>query len=566
MNFMDLYLDAQRYHEKIGEPEIEVNHNEIYRQYCECSLAIYEANNFIDLYYIQDKYTLYAESSTFIKAVMAFMVGAILLLIKIVIGLKAAILGAGLLFIMWVLKKMKGAFKKENINTSGGGGGSSSVKTTTITISLDSHMVEEAEDKILRDRIFKEAYKHKDQKIRDFVASVDGYKKVEKLITEACTNIGKKKKVRWDAGSIHVPPTEYMELMFEAVKFGLDESNVGAFYAHEKYGDFFGKCLEKCLTSGVSFRGNSYKDLINKQPFYKIKYDDNLRKSAFSKLNNVSIGAFSGDVILNCDSFIAMSLIAQLAMMQFIDGNNSTTNYNDLYKRVTENLSDRAKANISDISKRYKSMFIDNAETNSDEKLMQVLDSCEYKLKSIDEYNNMSKFYSTVKSEQLSNPKLKVVKLKQFLGADIYDIVFDDIDEKKIWVDILVQTRKAIESYDNGYDSNRLKASINTLTENGKKLKDIFDKIDMTNQSDEIKKYQAFIKKVQEFSINLLTIVNQSVMLGPASINNTQNKVYEELMYDLGIIIYNIVSLISFNAFMNDKTSEDTFTGTVMEF
>lgn len=76
MNFVDLYLDAQKYHEKIDEPEIEVNHNEIYRQYCECSLAIYEANNFIDLYYIQDKYTLYAESSTFIKAVMAFMVGA----------------------------------------------------------------------------------------------------------------------------------------------------------------------------------------------------------------------------------------------------------------------------------------------------------------------------------------------------------------------------------------------------------------------------------------------------------------------------------------------------------
>lgn len=86
---------------------------------------------------------------------------------------------------MWVLKKLKGSFKKENINTSGGGGGgSSSVKTTTITISLDSRMVEEAEDKVLRDRIFKEAYKHKDQKIRDFVASVDGYKKVEKLITE----------------------------------------------------------------------------------------------------------------------------------------------------------------------------------------------------------------------------------------------------------------------------------------------------------------------------------------------------------------------------------------------
>lgn len=99
MNFMDLYLDSQK-EQEVYEPEIDINHEEFYRQYCECSLAIYEANNLIDLYYIKDKYTLYAESSTFIKAVMAFMAGAILLLIKIVIGLKAAILGAGLLFIM----------------------------------------------------------------------------------------------------------------------------------------------------------------------------------------------------------------------------------------------------------------------------------------------------------------------------------------------------------------------------------------------------------------------------------------------------------------------------------
>ena len=112
MNFMDLYLDAQKYHEDIDEPEKDVNHNELYIQYCECSLAIYEANNFIDLHYIKERYTLYAEVSTYVKAVGAFIVGAILLLMKIVIGLKAAILGAGLLFIMWLLKKLKGAFKK----------------------------------------------------------------------------------------------------------------------------------------------------------------------------------------------------------------------------------------------------------------------------------------------------------------------------------------------------------------------------------------------------------------------------------------------------------------------
>ena len=52
MNFMDLYLDAQKYHEKIDEPKNDIDHNEIYRQYCECNLAIYEANNFIDLHYI----------------------------------------------------------------------------------------------------------------------------------------------------------------------------------------------------------------------------------------------------------------------------------------------------------------------------------------------------------------------------------------------------------------------------------------------------------------------------------------------------------------------------------
>ena len=558
MNFMDLYLDAQKYHEKIDEPEKDINHNEIYRQYCECSLAIYEANNFIDLYYIQDKYTLYAESSTFIKAVMTFMVGAILLLIKIVIGLKAAILGAGLLFIMWVLKKMKGAFKKENINTgSSGGGGGSSHRTKTISLTLDMRMIDDAEDKILRDRIFKAAPKYKSQKVIDFISGIDGYDKIKKTVMDECTAIGKKKRVYWKAASLSTPPKEYLEMIQDAVKFGLDNSNIGAFHAREKYGDFLMKCLEKCITSGVSLRNNSYKELMNKQPFYRIKYDAGLRKTAFSKLPDVSMGEFSGDVILNCDSFIAMSLTTQLAMMQFIDGENADTNYQDLYKRVTENLSERAKSNISDISKRYKIMFVENAETNSEEKLMQVLDSCEYKLKSIDEYNTMSKFYASVKTEQISNPKLEVVKLKQFLGPDIYDIVFDGADEKAVWVDILKYTRKAIEVYDGGYSPDRLKASINALTESGKKLKDTFDKIDMSSKSDEIKKHQAFIKKVQEFSINILTIVNQSVMMGPASINNGQNKVYEELMYDLGIIVYSIVSEVAFSAFMNDKDSID---------
>ena len=49
MNFMDLYLDSQK-ERKVYEPEININHEEFYRQYCECSLAIYEANNFIDLF------------------------------------------------------------------------------------------------------------------------------------------------------------------------------------------------------------------------------------------------------------------------------------------------------------------------------------------------------------------------------------------------------------------------------------------------------------------------------------------------------------------------------------
>lgn len=31
MNFMDLYLDAQKYHEKIDGPEKDINHNELYR-------------------------------------------------------------------------------------------------------------------------------------------------------------------------------------------------------------------------------------------------------------------------------------------------------------------------------------------------------------------------------------------------------------------------------------------------------------------------------------------------------------------------------------------------------
>ena len=186
---------------------------------------------------------------------------------------------------------------------------------------------------------------------------------------------------------------------------------------------------------------------------------------------------------------------------------------------------------------------------------MQVLDGCEFKLKSIDEYNTMSKFYASLKAEQISNPTLKISKSKKLIGVPLYDITFDDIDEKYVWIEILSYTQNAIGNYDSGYSPDRLKQSINALTESGKKLKDTFDKIDMSNQSDEIKKHQVFIKKVQEFSINILTIVNQSIALGPAAINNTQSKVYEELMYNLGIIIYNIIADSAFSAFMEDENS-----------
>lgn len=557
MNFMDLYLDAQKYHEKINEPEKDINHNEIYRQYCECSLAICEANNFIDLHYIKERHTLYAEVSTYVKAVGAFIVGAILLLMKIVIGLKAAILGAGLLFIMWLLKKLKGAFKKDNIDTAGGGGGGGSSSSSSSTTNVTVERVQAAEDKSLRRKILNEAKKYKTKNISEFIRGVDGYDKFSDMIIKDCIKISKKTNVRWGIKEWDKPPKEYLEMIESAISFGIDDRNIGAFATKEKYGDFLSKCLEKCITSGVSLRGNSYKDFISKQPFYRIKYDDKLRKSAFSDAKTKSIGEFSGDVILNCDSFIAMSLITQLAMMQFLDGENSSTNYNELYKSVTENLPSRAKGSISELSTRYKSMFIDNSDTNNEAKLMQVLDGCKFKLKSIDAYNNMSKFYASLKNEQVSNPTLKVVKNKKLIGVPVYDIVFDDIEEKYTWIEILTYTQNAIGNYDDGYSPERLKKSINALTENGKKLKDTFDKIDMSKQTDKLKKHQAFIKKVQEFSINILTIVNQSIMLGPAAINNTQSKVYEELMYDLGIIIYNIVANSAFNAFMQSDNTID---------
>ncbi len=557
MNFMDLYLDAQKYHEDIDEPEKDVNHNELYRQYCECSLAIYEANNFIDLHYIKERYTLYAEVSTYVKAVGAFIVGAILLLMKIVIGLKAAILGAGLLFIMWLLKKLKGAFKKDNIDTAGGGGGGGSSSSSSSTANITVERVQAAEDKSLRRKILNEAKKYKTKNITEFIRGVDGYDKFSDMIIKDCIKISKKTSVRWDIKEWDKPPKEYLEMIESAISFGIDDRNIGAFATKEKYGDFLSKCLEKCITSGVSLRGNSYKDFISKQPFYRIKYDDKLRKSAFSDAKTKSIGEFSGDVILNCDSFIAMSLITQLAMMQFLDGENSSTNYNELYKSVTENLPSRAKGSVSELSTRYKSMFIDNSDTNNEAKLMQVLDGCKFKLKSIDAYNNMSKFYASLKTEQVSNPALKVVKNKKLIGVPVYDIVFDNNEEKYTWIEILSYTQNAIGNYDDGYSPERLKKSINALTENGKKLKDTFDKIDMSKQTDELKKHQAFIKKVQEFSINILTIVNQSIMLGPAAINNTQSKVYEELMYDLGIITYNVVADSAFNAFMQSDNTID---------
>lgn len=557
MNFMDLYLDSQK-EQEVYEPEIDINHEEFYRQYCECSLAIYEANNFIDLHYIKERHTLYAEVSTYVKAVGAFIAGAILLLMKIVIGLKAAILGAGLLFIMWLIKKLKGAFKKDNIDTAGGGGGGGSSSSSSSTTNVTVERVQAAEDKSLRSKILNEAKKYKTKNITEFIRGVDGYDKFSDMIIKDCIKISKKTNVRWDIKEWDKPPKEYLEMIESAISFGIDDRNIGAFATKEKYGDFLSKCLEKCITSGVSLRGNSYKDFISKQPFYRIKYDDKLRKSAFSDAKTKSIGEFSGDVILNCDSFIAMSLVAQVSMMYLInDGESPELNADcdRLLKDTVENLPKKAKDSVKELSKRYKSMFIDNADTNNEAKLMQVLDGCKFKLKSIDAYNNMSKFYASLKTEQVSNPTLKVVKNKKLIGVPIYDIVYDDIEEKYTWIEILSYTQNAIGNYDDGYSPERLKKSINTLTENGKKLKDTFDKIDMSKQDEELKKYQAFIKKVQEFSINILTIVNQSIMLGPASINNTQSKVYEELMYDLGIITYNVVADSAFNAFMQSENT-----------
>ena len=555
MNFMDLYLDSQK-ERKVYEPEININHEEFYRQYCECSLAIYEANNFIDLFYIKDKYILYAEASTYLKAVGAFIAGALLLLMKIIVGLKAAILGAGLLFIMWLIKKLKGSFKKDNVDsTGGGGGGSSSSSSSGSSTTVTQDKVKSSENKPLRDKIMNEAKKYRTKNIKEFIRSVDGYDKLSRAVVDDCVKLGKKKQVRWSIKDYNNPPKEYLAMIHDVVSFGIDDRNIGFFSTKEKYGDFLSKCLEKCITSGVSLRGNSYKELISKQPFYKLKYDNKLRKTAFESSKTKSVGEFSGDVILNCDSFIAMSLITQLAMMQFIDGGKASSDYNELYKKVTENLPERAKSGISEISTRYKAMFVDNAESNNEIKLMQVLDGCEFKLKSIDEYNTMSKFYASLKAEQISNPTLKISKSKKLIGVPLYDITFDDIDEKYVWIEILSYTQNAIGNYDGGYSPDRLKQSINALTESGKKLKDTFDKIDMSNQSDEIKKHQVFIRKVQEFSINILTIVNQSIALGPAAINNTQSKVYEELMYDLGIIIYNIIADSAFSAFMEDENS-----------
>lgn len=244
MNFMDLYLDAQKYHEKIDEPEIEVNHNEIYRQYCECSLAIYEANNFIDLHYIKERHTLYAEVSTYVKAVGAFIVGAILLLMKIVIGLKAAILGAGLLFIMWLLKKLKGAFKKDNIDTAGGGGGGGSSSSSSSTTNVTVERVQAAEDKSLRSKILNEAKKYKTKNITEFIRGVDGYDKFSDIIIKDCIKISKKTNVRWDIKEWDKPPKEYLEMIESAISFGIDDRNIGAFATKEKYGDFLSKCLE----------------------------------------------------------------------------------------------------------------------------------------------------------------------------------------------------------------------------------------------------------------------------------------------------------------------------------
>lgn len=556
MNFMDLYLDSQKYQDKY-ESEINMNYDEFYRQYCECSLAIYEANNMIDVYNLKSKHILYAEADGFMQGLKAFLIGAILLLIKIILGVKAMILGAGVALIMWIIKTLGKSSGKTNIPSAGGGGGGSS--------SVSHAEAKKAEDKTLSARIFAEAKRNKGLKLEDFLKDIDGYEAFSKDINTICRSRSKVSggTVYWKMSQD--PPPVYLEFIQDIVSFGTNIYDSGQFIIlYKNHGEFFKNVINKLIEKGTSLRGNSYKDIVAKQPFYDIEFDKDLLPDKDDKTPLYTISDVASDTIINCDSYMAISILTQVLTLDFIKSYNNEPNKN-------ESLKQEGKRLRNEIYTILPSNMQKKIESKTKELLDEVVDSVnssadiDFKitdnenLETIQDYSNMAKFFSSLKIKPLSNYKLHA-------GGVVNNYTIHYIDDYKnieisrikyFLVDTLEKISKAINEDDATFDITKLKESVNKLTENGKKLKDEFEKIDFNSLNDDLKARQGHLKILQKFSIDVLTILNQSIALGPALINNCNNKVYEELMFDLGIIVYHVVEIEALRIFLeSDEVDE----------
>lgn len=541
---------------------------ENYKLYRETQLVILEASNMFDIVDIQSKnINMYAEGDfSWVAAFNAFCLGCIMLCVKIILGLKALILGVGIAFLLWVIKSLF-TKKSDNIKTSGGGGGGSSSYTVTYTITT----LRKSEDKPYKAKAIKKAVeKGFSQKTLDYLKGIPGFDECVKNLNDIIKSDFKGKPFNYNYLDKHNLSYDAKAILDNNIYLGVDTFNPGAFAINTKL-SFIPKVIDELLKRGESLSGVKYSSFTQKQPFYAFdaeamaKADSDIWTKIKNKINDNSIvplAEFSADIINNADSIMATGLLAQEAVLSFLgemNGGDSVALNKSTYKLLVENtlssIPGRMKKQVKEMESLLSFRFNESTESlfpenrYKEETVLDCIGSCKYKLDSYEDYNKVSKMYASLKTKVVKE-RLRLFKMGTADDMVMYDVLYADTDDKlaKFDKNVFVNIVEAITASitDGGMERiDEMKEAIRKLSDSSKDLKTVFDELKIDKKQDTYGRLQQkkdFLKKTQEFSINLLAILNQSIALGPMCVNNSTNEVYKEILNDIVLIFIHVMS------------------------
>lgn len=488
-----------------------------------------------------------------------------MLCVKIIFGLKALILGVGIAFLLWVIKSLFGK-KSDNIKTCGGGGGGSS-----FTVTYTYTTLKKAEDKPYKAKAIKKAVGTGfSQKTLDYLKSIPGFDECVKNMNDIIKSDFKGKSFNYNYWDKQDLSYDAKLILDNNIFIGVDTFNPGAFAINSKL-SFIPKVIDELLKRGESLSGIKYSSFIQKQPFYAFDVDAMVKANSdvWDKIKNkikddsiVPLAEFSADIINNADSIMATGLLAQEAVLSFLGemkGDDSVALNKSTYKLLVENtlsgLPERLRKQVREMESLLTFRF--NESTDSlfpekrykEESIISCIDHCKYKLDSYEDYNKVSKMYANLKTKVIKE-RLRVYKMATVDDMSMYDILYADTDDKlakfdkSVFVNIVEAITKSIT--DGGIDRiDEMKEAIRKLSDSSKNLKTVFDELKIDKKQDTYGRLQQkkdFLKKTQEFSINLLAILNQSIALGPMCVNNSTNEVYKEILNDIVLIFIHVMS------------------------